>query len=51
MGIDGRAQNIAPLQVGGIVAIEGIEGIDAIVGIVAMGLWVWGEMLFFGEKG
>ena len=25
--------------------------IDAIVGIVAMGLWAWGEMLFFGEKG
>ena len=37
-----------------IVAIEGIDAIDAIdaiVGIVAMGLWVWGEMLFFGEKG
>ena len=34
-----------------IVAIDAIDAIDAIVGIVAMGLWVWGEMLFFGEKG
>ena len=35
----------------GIEAIDAIDAIDAIVGIVAMGLWVWGEMLFFGEKG
>ena len=27
-GIEGRAQNIAPLQVGGIVAIEAIEAIE-----------------------
>ena len=58
MGIEGRAQNIAPLQVGGIVAIEGIVAIVAIVGLWAMGYGLWGygygvvgEMLFFGEKG
>ena len=33
VGIEGRAQNIAPLQVGGIVAIEDIVAIDAIVAI------------------
>ena len=41
VGIEGRAQNIAPLQVGGIVAIDAI---DAIVGVVGfLGLWgaVW----------
>ena len=47
VGIEGRAQNIAPLQVGGIVAIDAIdaiEAIDAIVGVVDfLGLWgaVW----------
>ena len=30
VGIEGRAQNIAPLQVGGIVAVVAIEAIDAI---------------------
>ena len=47
-------QDSGCLLLGRIVAIEGIDAIDAIdaiVGIVAMGLWVWGEMLFFGEKG
>ena len=55
VGIEGRAQNIAPLQVGGIVAIEGIEAIDAIdaiVGIVAMEtMEVWGKCCFLGKKG
>ena len=46
VGIEGRAQNIAPLQVGGIVAIEAIEAIDAIDAIVAivdglLGMWAW----------
>ena len=35
-GIEGRAQNIAPLQVGGIVAIDAIDAIDA---IEDMGFW------------
>ena len=51
VGIEGRAQNIAPLQVGGIVAvvaidaieaivaIEAIEAIEAIVAIEDMGFW------------
>ena len=37
VGIEGRAQNIAPLQVGGIVAIDAIEAIVAIVGIFGGG--------------
>ena len=45
VGIEGRAQNIAPLQVGGIVAvvaieaIEAIDAIEAIEAIVDMGFW------------
>ena len=42
VGIEGRAQNIAPLQVGGIVAIDAIDAIDAIEAIediVDMGFW------------
>ena len=51
VGIEGRAQNIAPLQVGGIVAVVAIDAIDAIVAIVAIvdigdvGFWgcaLWG---------
>ena len=37
VGIEGRAQIIAPLQVGGIVAIDAIEAIVAIVGIFGGG--------------
>ena len=36
MDIEGRAQNIAPLQVGGIVAVVAIDAIDAIVDV---GFW------------
>ena len=48
--LQGRAQNIAPLQVGGIVAvvaidaidaIEGIEGIEDIEDIGFWGMWAW----------
>ena len=35
-GIEGRAQNIAPLQVGGIVAIDAIVTIDYIEAIVTI---------------
>ena len=48
VGIEGRAQIIAPLQVGGIVAIvviEAIDAIDAIDAIVDMG-----AMGFFGVR-
>ena len=37
--LQGRAQNIAPLQVGGIVAVVAIEAIEAIEAIVDMGFW------------
>ena len=39
VGIEGRAQNIAPLQVGGIVAIDAIDTIEAIVAIVGVGIF------------
>ena len=46
VGIEGRAQNIAPLQVGGIVAVVAIEAIEAIDAIDAIedglwGMWAW----------
>ena len=50
MDIEGRAQNIAPLQVGGIVAVVAIDAIDAIDAIEAIdyieavgfwGMWAW----------
>ena len=37
VGIEGRAQNIAPLQVGGIVAIDAIDAIED--GL--LGMWAW----------
>ena len=39
VGIEGRAQIIAPLQVGGIVAIVAVEAIEDIVDIVDVGFW------------
>ena len=47
-GIEGRAQNIAPLQVNGIVAIDAIDAIDAIEAIDAIG--DMGAMGFFGVR-
>ena len=50
VGIEGRAQIIAPLQVGGIVAIDAIDAIDAIEAIdyiEAVGLWGCGH--FWGR--
>ena len=37
--LQGRAQNIAPLQVGGIVVVVAIDAIDAIEDIEDMGFW------------
>ena len=48
--LQGRAQNIAPLQVGGIVVVVAIDAIDAIDAIEAIdyieavgfwGMWAW----------
>ena len=41
--LQGRAQNIAPLQVGGIVAVVAIDAIDAIEAIEdgLLGMWAW----------
>ena len=50
VGIEGRAQNIAPLQVGGIVAVVAIDAIDAIEAIdyiEAVGFWGCGH--FWGR--